>query len=94
MITMARISPAQRRLYEMCATAIVAKRANLEGAVGVGFDIDLPVFSVGKVGQIAEIHPRPCGNTTGRVSWCRGARKAARDGTVCATSIGLCRRST
>ena len=42
----------------MCATAIVAKRANLEGAAGVGFDIDLPVFSVGKVGQIAEIHPQ------------------------------------
>ena len=40
----------------MCATAIVAKRANLEGAAGVGFDIDLPVFSV--VGQIAEIHPQ------------------------------------
>ena len=35
-----------------------AKRANLEGAAGVGFDIDLPVFSVGKVGQIAEIHPQ------------------------------------
>lgn len=55
---MTRISPARRRLYEMCATAIVAKRANLEGAAGVGFDIDLPVFSVGKVGQIAEIHPQ------------------------------------
>lgn len=78
----------------MCATAIVAKRANLEGAAGVGFDIDLPVFSVGKVGQIAEIHPRPCVNTTGRGSWCRGARKAVRDGTVCGTSTGSCRRNT
>ena len=27
--------------------------------------------------------PRPCVNTTGRGSWCRGARKAVRDGTVC-----------
>ena len=38
----------------MCATAIVAKRANLEGAAGVGFDIDLPVFSVGKVQHLSQ----------------------------------------
>ena len=86
---MTRISPARRRLYEMCATAIVAKRANLEGAAGVGFDIDLPVFSVGKVGQIAEIHPQ-----TLRQYDRQGLVVPGRDGTVCGTSTGSCRRNT
>ncbi|MUH60266.1 heat shock protein transcriptional repressor HspR [Bifidobacterium canis] len=55
---MARITRQQRRLYEMCAMAIVERRANLDGASHVGFDIDLPVFSVGRVGELADIHPQ------------------------------------
>ena len=39
-----------KRLYEMCAMAIVAGRADLDGAAEVGFDIELPVFSVGAAG--------------------------------------------
>ena len=41
-----RMEQQRRRLYEMCAMAIAAGRADLDGASRVGFDIDLPVFSV------------------------------------------------
>ena len=47
-----------KRLYEMCAMAIVAGRADLDGAAEVGFDIDLPVFSVGSAGALAHVHPQ------------------------------------
>lgn len=57
-MAMTRISKQQRRLYDMCATAIVERRANLEGASNVGFDIDLPIFSVGRVGDLANVHPQ------------------------------------
>lgn len=40
-----RMEQQRRRLYEMCAMAIAAGRADLDGASRVGFDIDLPVFS-------------------------------------------------
>ena len=46
------------RLYEMCAMAIVAGRADLDGAAEVGFDIELPVFSVGAAGELANVHPQ------------------------------------
>ncbi len=55
---MARVSQQKRRLYEMCAMAIVAQRADLEGATRVGFDVDLPVFSVGRAAELAGIHPQ------------------------------------
>ena len=41
-----------KRLYEMCAMAIV------DGAAEVGFDIELPVFSVGAAGELANVHPQ------------------------------------
>ena len=44
-----------KRLYEMCAMAIVA---DLDGAAEVGFDIELPVFSVGAAGELANVHPQ------------------------------------
>ena len=47
-----------KRLYEMCAMAIVAGRADLDGADEVGFDIELPVFSVGAAGELANVHPQ------------------------------------
>ena len=47
-----------KRLYEMCAMAIVAGRADLDGAAEVGFDIELPVFSVGAAGELANVHPQ------------------------------------
>ena len=43
-----------KRLYEMCAMAIVAGRADLDGAA----DIELPVFSVGAAGELANVHPQ------------------------------------
>ncbi|WP_242502896.1 heat shock protein transcriptional repressor HspR [Bifidobacterium pseudolongum] len=55
---MARMEQQRRRLYEMCAMAIVAGRADLDGASRVGFDIDLPIFSVGRAAQLADIHPQ------------------------------------
>ena len=55
---MTRVSQQKRRLYEMCAMAIVAQRANLEGAARVGFNVDLPIFSVGRAGELASIHPQ------------------------------------
>ena len=42
-----------KRLYEMCAMAIVAGRADLDGAAEVGFDI-----SVGAAGELANVHPQ------------------------------------
>lgn len=36
----------------MCAMAIVAGRADLDGAAEVGFDIELPIFSVGAAGEL------------------------------------------
>ncbi|MDF7665823.1 helix-turn-helix transcriptional regulator [Bifidobacterium sp. ESL0745] len=55
---MARISREVQALYGLCAVALVEKRADLDGADDVGFDIDLPVFSVGRAAQLANIHPQ------------------------------------
>ena len=53
-----RMEQQRRRLYEMCAMAIAACRADLDGASRVGFDIDLPVFSVGRAAELAAVHPQ------------------------------------
>lgn len=53
-----RMEQQRRRLYEMCAMAIAAGRADLDGASRVGFDIDLPVFSVGRAAELAAVHPQ------------------------------------
>lgn len=45
-------------LYDMCAMAIVAGRADLDGADEVGFDIELPMFTVGRAGELANVHPQ------------------------------------
>ncbi|WEV65917.1 helix-turn-helix transcriptional regulator [Bifidobacterium sp. ESL0764] len=55
---MARITQEVRALYGLCAVALVEHRADLDGADDVGFDIDLPVFSVGRAAQLADIHPQ------------------------------------
>ncbi len=54
----ARVAQQIKRLYEMCAMAIVAGRADLDGADEVGFDIELPVFTVGRVGELTNVHPQ------------------------------------
>ncbi|WEV47687.1 helix-turn-helix transcriptional regulator [Bifidobacterium sp. ESL0690] len=55
---MARISREVQALYGLCAVALVEQRADLDGADDVGFDIDLPVFSVGRAANLANIHPQ------------------------------------
>ncbi|MBM6700052.1 helix-turn-helix transcriptional regulator [Bifidobacterium pullorum subsp. saeculare] len=55
---MARMAQQMRQLYAMCATALVLGRADLDGADDAGFDIDLPVFTVGQAGELAGIHPQ------------------------------------
>ncbi|RBP97341.1 MerR family transcriptional regulator [Bifidobacterium aemilianum] len=55
---MARVERQIRALYEMCALAMVQGRADLDGAAEVGFDINLPVFTVGKAGELASVHPQ------------------------------------
>lgn len=55
---MARVTPQIRRLYAMCATALTLGRADLDGADNAGFDIELPVFTVGQAAELACIHPQ------------------------------------
>lgn len=47
-----------RALYEMCAIAIVEGRASLDGADEVGFDVDMPLFTVTGAAELARIHPQ------------------------------------
>lgn len=55
---MARVAQQMRQLYEMCAVALVSGRADLDGASEVGFDVELPVFTVGRAADLADIHPQ------------------------------------
>lgn len=55
---MARVARQMRQLYEMCAVALVAGRADLDGATEVGFDVELPVFTVSHAAELANIHPQ------------------------------------
>ena len=47
-----RVEQQVRQLYEMCAIAIVAGRADLDGADEVGFD------TVGRAAELANVHPQ------------------------------------
>ncbi|MDO4913598.1 MAG: MerR family transcriptional regulator [Bifidobacteriaceae bacterium] len=47
-----------RALYELCAIALIEGRADLDGADEVGFDIDLPIFTVGHTAELVNIHPQ------------------------------------
>ena len=55
---MARVAQQVRQLYEMCAVALVSGRAHLDGASEVRFDVELPVFTVGRAAELAHIHPQ------------------------------------
>ena len=48
---MARLANQMKQLYAMCATALVMGRADLDGADDVGFDIELPIFTVGQTAE-------------------------------------------
>ena len=47
-----------RLANQMCATALVMGRVDLDGADDVGFDIELPIFTVGQTAELANIHPQ------------------------------------
>ena len=53
-----RIARDTKVLYEMCAVALVRGRATLDGADEVGFDIDMPIFTVSYVANLTETHPQ------------------------------------
>ena len=55
---MAKTARQMRQLYALCATALVLGRADLDGADNAGFDIAMPIFTVGQVAEIANIHPQ------------------------------------
>ena len=55
---MARLANQMKQLYAMCATALVMGRADLDGADDVGFDIELPIFTVGQTAELANIPPQ------------------------------------
>lgn len=90
----ARAARQAKMLYDMCAMAIVAGRADLDGADEVGFDIELPMFTVGRAGELANVHPKHFANTIGLGLWCRSARMAAPAATHCETSLALRKRSS
>ena len=71
---MARLANQMKQLYAMCATALVMGRADLDGADDVGFDIELPIFTVGQTAELAN-----------SVWFVRSAPMAAHAATACAT---------
>ena len=55
---MTRIDRETRQMYLACAQALVRDQVNLDAADDAGMDIELPVFSVGQVATLADIHPQ------------------------------------
>lgn len=55
---MARVSRETKALYEMCAIALVKGNATLDGAEEVGFQLDMPIFTVTHVASLTETHPQ------------------------------------
>lgn len=47
-----------RQMYIVCARSLVEGRLDLDNVEDSGFDCDLPVFTVGKVATLANIHPQ------------------------------------
>ena len=82
---MARLANQMKQLYAMCATALVMGRADLDGADDVGFDIELPIFTVGQPPSWPTFTPRLSVSTTASVWFVRSAPMAAHAATACAT---------
>lgn len=55
---MTRIDPDVRRAYRLGASALVAGRADLDGLDDSGFDVSLPILTVGQVAAVAAVHPQ------------------------------------
>lgn len=90
----ARAARQAKMLYDMCAMAIVAGRADLDGADEVGFDIELPMFTVGRAANSPTCIRRRSANTIVWGWWCRNARTVALAGIRCETSRALRKRSS
>lgn len=82
---MARLANQMKQLYAMCATALVMGRADPDGADDVGFDIELPIFTVGQTAELANIHPQTLRQYDRSVWFVRSAPMAAHAATACAT---------
>ena len=54
----ARIAQRIRQAYALCAHTLVTDRMELDEVDDLGFDIDLPVFSVSQAAELAGIHPQ------------------------------------
>lgn len=55
---MVKVDRQVRQMYLAYARALVDQRADLDAADDDGMDINLPIFSVGQVGRLADIHPQ------------------------------------
>lgn len=91
----ARAARQAKMLYDMCAMAIVAGRADLDGADEVGFDIELPMFTVGRARRTrqrasADAPPIRSFGAGGAAN----ARTVALAGIRCETSRALRKRSS
>ena len=54
----ARIAQQIRQAYALCAHTLVTERMELDEVDDLGFDIDLPVFTVSQAAELAGIHPQ------------------------------------
>lgn len=83
-------------LYDMCAMVIVAGRADLDGADEAGFDIELPMFTVGRAGELANVHPQDAARQYDRLGLVvpQRSRTVALAGIRCETSRAFMARSS
>ena len=54
----ARIAQQIRKAYVLCARTLVDGRMELDEADDMGFDVNLPVFTVSQAAQLAGVHPQ------------------------------------
>lgn len=57
-MVMTHVDRETRRIYLAYAQALVENKTNLDATDDAGIDIELPVFSVGQVAELADIHPQ------------------------------------
>lgn len=55
---MARIAQQIRKAYALCAQLLVEGRAELDELDDMGFDLNLPVFTVSQAAELAGVHPQ------------------------------------
>lgn len=70
------------------------RQGDLDGADEVGFDIELPMFTVGRAGELANVHPQTLRQYDRLGLVVRNARTVALAGIRCETSRALRKRSS